>query len=326
MKLDSILDVKTYLIDSGIADVVDEPVIEQLTGGVSSSTWKINLKHNHWVIKQALAKLKVEAEWYSDVERIHREHEVMEALEVIVPAGKIPKVLYKDYNNHIYMMTCAEGKIQTWKEVLMEGDFLTLYADNAAAFLSDMHEKSNRLYFYEIEKLKDQKYFRQLRIDPFHNFLIEKYPWLTTPIQQLIAELTLNKTCLVHGDFSPKNMLVMEIGKLMVIDFEVAHWGNPVFDVAYCLGHLLLKGWYLDKKNEILELIESFLSSYNQKVYHLIPHLGLMLLARIDGKSPVNYIKEEDLKNEIRKIAFQWIEKREDADIMSQIKKAYGKN
>ena len=103
MKLDRIIDVKAYLVDSGITAVMDEPIIEQMTGGVSCRTWKIIIKNNQWVIKQALEKLKVKAEWYSDVQRIHREHEVMEALDGLVPAGTIPKVLYKDYVNHIYM-------------------------------------------------------------------------------------------------------------------------------------------------------------------------------------------------------------------------------
>ena len=81
MKLDTIVNVKKYLIRSGIADKADEPIVENLNGGVSSSVWKIVLKNNRWVMKQALGKLKVEEDWFSDVERIHREHEVMDALD-----------------------------------------------------------------------------------------------------------------------------------------------------------------------------------------------------------------------------------------------------
>jgi thiamine kinase-like enzyme len=93
----------------------------------------------------------------------------------------------------------------------------------------------------------------------------------------------------------------------VLIDFEVAHWGNPVFDLAYCLGHLILKAWHLQKEHEVLKLIEVFLCTYELKVENLTPHVGLMLLARMDGKSPVNYIKDEVLKNKIRSIAISWI-------------------
>ena len=103
MKLNTILNVKKYLINTGIVDKADEPVVEFLSGGVSSNVWKIVLKNNRWVLKQALEKLKVEEDWFSDVERIHREHEVMDALIDIVPKGSIPKVLHVDYTNHIYM-------------------------------------------------------------------------------------------------------------------------------------------------------------------------------------------------------------------------------
>jgi thiamine kinase-like enzyme len=109
----------------------------------------------------------------------------------------------------------------------------------------------------------------------------------------------------------------------MLIDFEVAHWGNPVFDVAYCLGHLMLKAWYLKRIEDILQLIESFLARYNKQVNNVIPHLGLMLLARMDGKSPVNYIKNENTKNAIRKVAINWIQERiENESVLQNIKNA----
>jgi len=308
MKLDTLEKVRKYLINESIADKADEPVVENLSGGVSSNVWKIVLKNNRWVMKQTLGKLKVEEDWFSDVERIHREHEVMEALYHFVPKGAIPKVLHVDYINHIYMMACAEEEAQTWKDILMKGNFSISVAENAAYLLREIHHHSNSIDAVDKAKFQDQKYFIQLRVDPFHCRLMQKYPELSSSIQKLIDELTVQKTCLVHGDFSPKNMLVEKDNKIVLIDFEVAHWGNPVFDVAYCLGHLMLKGWYLKKHKEILKLAEVFLAIYGKEVNNLIPHLGLMLLARMDGKSPVNYIKEENMKNAIRKVAINWIQ------------------
>lgn len=275
-------------------------------------------------MKQALEKLKVEEDWFSDVERIHREHEVMDALEDFVPKGAIPRVLYVDYVNHIYMMTCAKEESQTWKDILMNGNLSVSIAANAALLLREIHYGSHGIDAKMKTKFQDQKYFIQLRVNPFHRYLMQKYPELSFSIQKLIDEVTLQKICLVHGDFSPKNILVERDNNIVLIDFEVAHWGNPVFDIAYCIGHLMLKGWYLKKHKSILRLIEVFLTVYGRQINNLIPHLGLMLLARMDGKSPVNYITDENMKNIIRKVAINWIQNKvEETDILKDIQNAF---
>ncbi len=307
MILDTIEAVKKYLTTQGIVRLEEEVRVEYLSGGVSCRVWKITRRNDRWVIKQALEKLDVKADWFSDVERIHREHEVMKQLELVIPDSNIPKILHVDYVNHIYLMTCAEEGVETWKELLMNGVFNAYTAKSAADILSKIHSQSHKIEEQVKAGFSDQKYFIQLRIDPFHRFLINKYPDLSDEINALIEELTEQKTCLVHGDFSPKNMLVENSGSIVLIDYEVAHWGNPVFDIAYCLGHLMLKTWHLKKPKEILELISTFLANYKGKVSNLLPHLGLMLLARMDGKSPVNYIQNEELKQIIRTTAISWI-------------------
>ena len=325
MNLDNIVDVKRYLVKVGFADKADEPLIQNLSGGVSSSVWKVELKNEHWVIKQALGKLKVKDDWFADVDRIHREHEVMDALYSFLPKKSIPKVLHVDKANHIYMMACAEEGAQTWKELLMDENFNLSIAENAASFLREMHSGSNKINDQDKTRFEDQKYFIQLRIEPFHKHLMQKYPELSPSIQQLIDELTRQKICLVHGDFSPKNILVEKNNQIVVIDFEVAHWGNPVFDLAYSMGHLMLKGWFLKKPQELLKLIEVFLATYGEEGNNLMPHLGLMLLARMDGKSPVNYIVDEEMKNSIRKVAVNWIQgKAAEKNILLNIQTAFG--
>lgn len=324
MTLDSIEEVKKYLIKEGLVSSEDKVHVEYLSGGVSCRVWKIVRNKDRWVIKQALEKLDVKADWFSDVERIHREHHVMKQIEHIVPDSNVPKVLHTDYINHVYMMTCAEEGVETWKDLLMSCVFNVSTAKSAATLLSQIHSQSYKIEEEQKAEFSDQKYFNQLRIDPFHRFLIQKYPELSSDINRLIDELTLEKTCLVHGDFSPKNMLVQKNGEIVLIDFEVAHWGNPVFDLAYCLGHLMLKAWHLKKYEELLSLIRAFLDSYKGKVSNLLPHLGLMLLARMDGKSPVNYIQDEGLKQIIRMVAIDWIKNAAaDTNVMNAIEQQY---
>lgn len=307
MILDTIEQVKIYLNQELLVSPDDNVHVEYLSGGVSCRVWKIVQNNHRWVIKQALEKLDVQADWFSDVERIHREHRVMKQIEFIVPDSNVPKVLHVDYTNHVYMMTCAEEGVDTWKNIMMSGIFNVSTAKSASSLLSQIHLQSDKIDEEKKAEFSDQKYFNQLRIDPFHRFLIQKYPELTANINKLIDELSLQQTCLVHGDFSPKNMLVQKNGEIVLIDFEVAHWGNPVFDLAYCLGHLMLKAWHLKKYEELLGLISAFLDSYKGEVINLLPHLGLMLLARMDGKSPVNYIQDERLKHTIRLVAINWI-------------------
>ena len=307
MILDGIIEVKAYLINQGLLKKEESVYVEQLSGGVSCRVWKVAVNDDRWVIKQALEKLDVQVDWFSDVERIHREHEVMKQLELLIPGSNVPKVLHVDYVNHVYLMSCAEEGAQTWKDLLMKGVFNVDTAKSAANILSEIHGQSNQIEDIVIEKFSNQEYFVQLRIDPFHRFLIQKYPELAEEINDLIIELTEQKTCLVHGDFSPKNMLVEKSGSIVLIDYEVAHWGNPVFDLAYCLGHLMLKAWHLKSANEVLQLIRVFLDNYSGTVDNLLAHLGLMLLARMDGKSPVNYIQDDKLKQNIRDTAIYWI-------------------
>lgn len=324
MILDTIEQVKIYLNQELLVSRDDSVLVEYLSGGVSCRVWKIVQNNNRWVIKQALEKLDVQADWFSDVERIHREHRVMKQIELIVPNSNVPKVLHVDYTNHVYMMTCAEEGVETWKNIMMSGVFNVNTAKSASALLSQIHSQSDKIDEEQKTEFSDQKYFNQLRIDPFHRFLIQKYPELTVNITKLIDELSLQRTCLVHGDFSPKNMLVQKNGEIVLIDFEVAHWGNPVFDLAYCLGHLMLKAWHLKKHEELLGLIRAFLDSYKGEVRNLLPHLGLMLLARMDGKSPVNYIQDESLKQIIRLVAINWITNASpDANVLEAIEQQF---
>ena len=108
MILDTIEQVQKYLIKEGLVSPEDIVHVEYLSGGVSCRVWKIIRSKDRWVIKQALEKLDVKADWFSDVERIHREHRVMKQIERIVPDSNVPKVLHVDYTDHVYMMTCAE--------------------------------------------------------------------------------------------------------------------------------------------------------------------------------------------------------------------------
>lgn len=307
MELQSAKQVEEY-----VSNLIDGTIqVVRLSGGVSCSVWKTTVGDQRWVVKQALGKLDVEEDWFADVQRIEREQQAMRFLEPIMPEGSVPKILHSDASNHLYFMSCAPDEAVPWKEKLMEGEFHAGAARYAGMLLREMHENSRLLATKEQqEAFSDMTFFRELRVEPFHQHLLIKFPELSTEMEALICDLTEYRSCLVHGDFSPKNMLVDPMQQIILLDYEVAHWGNPVFDLAFMLTHLLLKGWALQKQTEALKLMEQFLQAYDfrqETDTRLIGHTGALLLARMDGKSTVSYVKDQELKDHIRQNAIHWI-------------------
>jgi hypothetical protein len=97
------------------------------------------------------------------------------------------------------------------------------------------------------------------------------------------------------------------------LDAECAWWGDPAFDIAFCLNHLLLKClWTPAATPGFLASFDALAEAYlqavdwepsialEQRAAALLPGL---FLARIDGKSPVEYITEEGQREQVRRVA-----------------------
>ncbi|MGG4032492.1 aminoglycoside phosphotransferase family protein [Paenibacillus cisolokensis] len=305
--LQTVDDVRRFLKEHRWVDRAETCEIYELSGGVSGRVWKIVTETGRLVLKQALPKLKVKDAWFSDVKRIEREQLAMSAVGQILESKQVPKIFQRDQENHAYLMTCAPEGSVPWKAQLLEGKLDRETAAAVGTLLRQMHEKSRTISTSIVDELKDLTYLNELRIVPFHHSIAAKYPELGDAIERLEHELITEKKCFVHGDFSPKNILVAKDSQLILLDFEAGHWGNPVFDLAFCTGHLLLKAFVSDQKDDMLHLIKAFLDAYGEWPNSFMRHLGLMLLARIDGQSRVEYVKEPDLKHQIRRIGKQWV-------------------
>lgn len=277
-----------------------------LPGGVSNYVWKVVTPEVRWVLKQPLPKLATAVEWLSDIRRIEREQACIRFLSAILPKGTVPEIIHFDSEHHVCVMTCAPAEAVSWKAHLMNGKFEASVGFSVGLILRQIQERS--LATNGLSAFEEVTYFNELRIDPFHHYLISRYPALKEPIDRLVDELLSRRYSLTHGDYSPKNILIDPAGAVMLLDFEVAHWGHPLFDVSFCVGHLMLKGWVLHREAHALDVIKAFLQGYGQPVDGLIPHIGLLLLARLDGKSPMPYVQGDALRNRIRKTAMAWIQ------------------
>jgi hypothetical protein len=284
--------------------------VTALGGGVSNTVLLAESRGERVVVKQSLGKLRVEQDWFSERSRIFREAAALRMLAVLLPEGSIPTVLSEDRANYAFVMTAAPAAARTWKSLLFDGVLREETAERVARILGAMIARTWKSSEFE-SVFGDQTVFDQLRIDPYYRTTALRHPDLASYFHRLIDLSCRRRVSLVHGDWSPKNFLV-DGGNVMAIDFEVIHFGDPSFDAAFLLNHLLLKSYRLTQwrgrfQSLALRFWETLLgalpgdSSWFEQA--TIAHLGCLLLARIDGKSPAEYINGDALKETIRQRA-----------------------
>ncbi len=300
-----------YLAGRGIT--VSAPRVSELGGGVSNTVLLVESAGSRFVLKQALPKLRVEEEWFAARDRIFREAAALQKLAEVLPAGSLPCVLFQDRENFAYAMSAASPSAVCWKDQLLRGEINPETARQAGALLARMVSATWRDSAWERD-FGDQTVFEQLRVDPYYRLIAIRHPDLASYALRLIEESAAHRVSLTHGDWSPKNFLV-DKGQVMAIDFEAIHFGDPSFDAAFLLNHLLLKSFHRPRwRGEYAAAAAAFWREFivgaPQEPWiesATLQHLGLLLLARIDGKSPAEYIRDPDLKDKVRSYARQLI-------------------
>jgi 5-methylthioribose kinase len=293
----------------------EKAVWTPLSGGVSSDIWRVSLPAQTICVKRALANLKVEADWQAPTERNNYEWEWFKFVHQNFPEI-VPRPLAHDSELQMLAMEfLAPEKFKVWKIELLNGEADAEFAGKVGAYLGKIHAKS--AFNKEIaETFATDNLFYALRIEPYLLAAAEKHAEAAPKIKE-IAEKTLSaKIALVHGDVSPKNILIGEKNPVF-LDAETAWFGDPAFDLAFCLNHFLLKKAFRPEFSRGYEnCFRSFSENYLNQVdweprdeieartTRLLP---ILHLARIDGKSPVEYIKDEKLKNQIRQTALNLI-------------------
>jgi aminoglycoside phosphotransferase (APT) family kinase protein len=277
----------------------DPATVEFLSGGVSSAVIRVVTPEGTFIVKQALPRLRVAEAWYSRPERSLIESRCAMVLAELVP-GSVPQVVATAPQRNAFVMESAPRGSETWKAHLMRGEVVLTDAAMVGRLLGTIHARSAGRADLAGE-FDDQSFFDELRLDPYLRFVARRAPELAPAIGDVVDELLEIRRCLVHGDFSPKNLLLPPGGGVLLVDHEVAHWGHPAFDVAFVLSHLCLKAIrfrvtsaaYLDAGRAVIEAYAEAAGGRTIATGHFAARLtGALMLARVDGKSPVEYLTE----------------------------------
>lgn len=285
--------------------------VTPLTGGVSSDIWKVETTERTFAVKRALAKLKVAQDWRAPVERSQYEYDWIETARAIVPTIA-PEALGYDQDARLIAMRYYDpADYKLWKSALRDGRADPAFAARVGADLARVH--AGTAGKAEIAaQFKTDDIFHAIRLEPYLLAAGRQYPELAARLDGLVRTTAEGKRALVHGDVSPKNILIGPDGP-MFLDAECAWYGDPAFDLAFCLNHLLLKClWTPAARDGFFACFDALHHAYlagvtweppadiEARTAALLPGL---LLARVDGKSPVEYVTHERDKDHVRLVA-----------------------
>jgi aminoglycoside phosphotransferase (APT) family kinase protein len=290
---------RRIMVDLGLAKP-DEPVVATpLAGGVSSGIYRIDLASGSYCLKQALPQLKVAKEWKVPVQRVFHEIDWLRTAAAIVP-GHVPKVLGQDDATMSFVMEYLGGERRPWKADLLAGVVDAGIAAQVGDVLGRIHAATADDPQVARRFATDAN-FHAIRLEPYLVEASRMHPDAADRLLAAVDRTASTRRVLVHGDVSPKNVVVGG-GRPVLLDAECAWFGDPAFDVAFCLNHFLLKAAHRPAGSAaLLACFEGFVAAYlphvtweavdavQGRAAALLPGLAL---ARVDGKSPVEYLSE----------------------------------
>ena len=306
---------------------------EPLPGGVSSDILRIDLPERSpglsFCFKRALAKLKVAADWRAPVERNHAEVEWLRVAGELVPQA-VPRILGEDRQSGAFAMEYLPPALHPiWKSELRDGNVGTETAAAVARSIAAIHAGTAHRTDLA-QRFANDHIFHPIRLEPYLLATAAHHTDCAERLRELAETTARNKVALVHGDLSPKNILLAPHGPIL-LDAECAWYGDPAFDLAFCLNHMLLKClWRPQWRERYLACFDALASTYlaavtwepsaaiEARVAHLLPGL---LLGRVDGKSPAEYLSDERDKQCVRRVARRFL--LEPADDLGKLRDAW---
>ncbi|MCP5153876.1 MAG: aminoglycoside phosphotransferase family protein [Ectothiorhodospiraceae bacterium] len=306
----------------GLVDHDEHPSATALAGGVSSEIWRVDTRRGPICVKRALARLRVAQDWRAPVERNAYEAAWLRVAREVL-GESAPPVLGEDRRAGLFAMPYLDpADHPVWKARLRDGDARPEFAGAVGQQLARIHAATAG--DGEVARaFATDRLFTALRLDPYLVATAAVHRELEIALLDLVRVTATTRRCLVHGDVSPKNILVgpprpasdpaTASGTPVLLDAECAWYGDPAFDLAFCLNHLLLKClWVPAARTGLLACFDALAARYLARVdweppaelelraARLLPGLAL---ARVDGKSPVEYLVDEGERNRVRAAA-----------------------
>lgn len=289
-----------FLIQNGLANPDSRITFTTLPGGVSCDVWKVEADRWTFVLKRALPQLRVAKLWEAPIARSEAEWNWLSFARNIVPDA-VPEPLAHDPDTGMLAIAYLDpARYPIWKQQLFDGIVDRNVAAAVGRIVARIHTASASNPDVA-SQFKTAESFYALRIEPYLIEAARQNPVVSDSLNGLAEKTLQAEIALVHGDLSPKNILVGPDGPV-ILDAETAWYGDPAFDVAFCLNHLLLKCLSRPRFTEAyLSCFESFRTAYLVGVLWEDPDeietraamlLPALLLARVDGKSPVEYLDE----------------------------------
>lgn len=272
---------------------------DALTGGVSSDIWLVRRGADTFVVKRAREKLNVAAEWHAPIDRGAAEEAWLRFVAAAVP-GCVPRVLAVDEESFAIALEYLDAaEYRNWKSELLAGRVDVGVAATLGTTLGRIHAVSSGTPGLPAQ-FANQELFESLRIEPYLLRTADAVPEAQAALDAVVAGLREPGRALVHGDLSPKNILVGAVP--VILDAECATWGDPAFDAAFCLTHLVLKQVHLpDHAAELRRAAEAFERAYLDEVVwedaaetqaRIARILPALALARVAGASPAEYLDD----------------------------------
>jgi 5-methylthioribose kinase len=292
--------------------------IAPLIGGVSCDVWQVRLGDGPEIaVKRALPKLRVTADWRAPAERAGTEVDWLNLVAGIDPR-LVPEVLGEDRAHHMFAMEYLPPKTYPlWKNELAEGRADAGFAARIGETLAHIHAATANREDVMHDFAHDTQ-FHALRLEPYLLHSAKQNSDVAPRIRALANSVAEARIALMQGDISPKNILIGPDGPVF-LDAETACYGDPVFDLAFCLNHLLLKTiWHPEFKTAYRESFAALSRTYLDNVTWEEPDnlevraaalLPALLLARVDGKSPVEYLTTDADKSAVREAAKAMLKK-----------------
>jgi aminoglycoside phosphotransferase (APT) family kinase protein len=292
-------------------EITDQAIVTPLTGGVSSDIVLVEDQGQKWVAKRALEKLKVAADWRADTNRYISEYRFLQTVSQWLPAA-VPKI--RSVGKGYFTMEYLGSGYENWKQLMLSEKVEEKWGAKAGEIMGTIHAKSWGQASIQ-ELFETTANFESLRIEPYLRYTGTKHPALQSQFDEMAEFVKNNRCALVHGDFSPKNILVKN-EQMVVLDCEVAWYGAPSFDTAFFTNHLILKAIHQPKQAKQYAItIQFFWEAYQKAIGKTKSELiqkqtarlqWFLMLARVDGKSPVEYLAHSE-KEKIRTLTNKYL-------------------